>query len=49
MKKKYEDNEEYKEKKLIMEQKKEDYEQVKNRLRSCENSYTLKRRNMIIK
>ena len=42
MKKKYEENEEYKEKKLIMEEKKNDYEQVKNKLRSYENSYTIK-------
>ena len=42
MKKKYEDNEEYKEKKLIMEEKKEDYEQIKEKIKSYENSYSLK-------
>ena len=42
MKKKYQENEEYKEKKNIMEQKKEDYDQVKNKLKSCENSYKIR-------
>ena len=42
MKKKYEENEEYKENKLKMEQKKYDYDQVKNKLKSYENAYSLR-------